>query len=126
MLPSDLAISYDLTGPNLRGSGLAARPAQGRALLRLRELRVRRSASGRASHGPVGSCFDRNWVRALEMAESAKILHQALDALEKMEKADVHEKVPEAREARQGRGLRAERGAARAARLLHRGRRHRA
>ena len=28
------------------------------------------------------------------MAESAKIVHQALDALEKMEKADVHEKVP--------------------------------
>jgi NADH-quinone oxidoreductase subunit D len=28
------------------------------------------------------------------MAESAKILHQALDAIEKTEKADVHEKVP--------------------------------
>ena len=28
------------------------------------------------------------------MAESAKIVHQALDALEKMEKTDVHEKVP--------------------------------
>jgi hypothetical protein len=28
------------------------------------------------------------------MAESAKIVHQALDRLEKMERADVHEKVP--------------------------------
>jgi NADH-quinone oxidoreductase subunit D len=28
------------------------------------------------------------------MAESAKIVHQALDRLEKMEKVDVHEKVP--------------------------------
>ena len=49
---------------------------------------------GKGQFGPLGSCFDRNWVRAVEMAESAKIVHQALDALEKMEKADVHEKVP--------------------------------
>jgi len=42
----------------------------------------------------VGSCFDRNWVRAAEMAESAKIVHQALDRLEKMERTDVREKVP--------------------------------
>ena len=49
---------------------------------------------GKGEFGPVGSCFDRNWVRAVEMAESAKILHQALDRLEKMERADVREKVP--------------------------------
>ena len=42
----------------------------------------------------MGSCFDRNVVRALEMAESAKIVHQALDRLEKMEKEDVRAKVP--------------------------------
>jgi NADH-quinone oxidoreductase subunit D len=89
----DLAISYDLTGPNLRGSGLA------------RDLRKDHPYSGyeqydfavpvgKGEFGPVGSCFDRNLVRALEMAESAKIIHQAVDALEKMEKTDVHEKVP--------------------------------
>jgi NADH-quinone oxidoreductase subunit D len=89
----DLAISYDLTGPNLRGSGLA------------RDLRKDAPYSGyeqydfaipvgKGEFGPVGSCFDRNLVRAIEMAESAKIIHQAVDALEKMEKADVHEKVP--------------------------------
>jgi NADH-quinone oxidoreductase subunit D len=49
---------------------------------------------GKGEFGPLGSCFDRNFVRATEMAESAKILHQALDRLEKIEHTDVHEKVP--------------------------------
>ncbi len=49
---------------------------------------------GEGQYGPMGSCFDRNWVRVVEMRESSKILHQALDRLEKMEKTDVHEKVP--------------------------------
>jgi NADH-quinone oxidoreductase subunit D len=91
--PVDLAISYDLTGPNLRGSGPA------------RDLRKDEPycgydkyafdvCVGKGQFGPLGSCFDRNYVRALEMAESAKIVHQALDALERMEKADVREKVP--------------------------------
>jgi NADH-quinone oxidoreductase subunit D len=91
--PVPLAISYDLTGPNLRGSGLA------------RDLRKDEPYCGyekydfavpvgKGQYGPLGSCFDRNWVRTVEMAESAKILHQAVDALEKMERADVREKVP--------------------------------
>ncbi|HJS59717.1 MAG TPA: NADH-quinone oxidoreductase subunit D [Vicinamibacteria bacterium] len=89
----ELAISYDLTGPNLRGSGPA------------RDLRRDEPYCGYESYafdvcvgtgeyGPVGSCFDRNLVRAREMAESAKILHQALDRLEKLDKTDVREKVP--------------------------------
>ncbi len=93
VLPVDVAISYDLTGPNLRGSGVAY------------DLRKDEPYSGyesysfdvpvgRGAYGPVGSCFDRNWVRAVEMAESSKIIHQCIDRLEKMEKADVHEKVP--------------------------------
>jgi len=89
----ELATRYDLTGPNLRGSGLC------------RDLRKDEPYCGyesydfdvcvaKGEYGPLGSCFDRNLVRALEMAESAKILHQALDRLEKLEKADVHETVP--------------------------------
>lgn len=89
----ELAISYDLTGPNLRGSGIA------------RDLRKDFPYSGyesydfevcvgKGQYGPVGSCFDRNWVRVVEMRESAKILHQALDRLEKMERTNVQEKVP--------------------------------
>jgi NADH-quinone oxidoreductase subunit D len=91
--PPELAISYDLTGPNLRGSGMKDdlrkdEPYMGYEKYEF-EVKV-----GKGEFGPVGSCFDRNWVRATEMAESAKIVHQSLDALEKMEKTDVHEKVP--------------------------------
>jgi NADH-quinone oxidoreductase subunit D len=89
----ELAQSYDLTGPNLRGSGLAydLRKDEPYCGYETYEFRV---CVGEGRFGPVGSCFDRNWVRALEMAESAKILHQALDRLEKPERTDVREKVP--------------------------------
>jgi len=89
----ELAISYDLTGPNLRGSGLA------------RDLRKDAPYCGYENYdfeipvgegrfGPLGSCFDRNWVRVVEMRGSSRILHQALDRLDKMEKTDVRETVP--------------------------------
>jgi NADH-quinone oxidoreductase subunit D len=98
VISRDLAISYDLTGPNLRGSGKGPHG-------RTDDLRKDHPYSGyenyefdvcygQGQYGPLGSCFDRNYARALEMAESAKIVHQALDRLEKMEKADVREKVP--------------------------------
>ncbi len=90
---TELAISYDLTGPNLRGSGLA------------RDLRKDAPYCGYENYdfeipvgdgrfGPLGSCLDRTWVRVVEMQESSKIIHQALNRLEKMEKTDVHETVP--------------------------------
>jgi NADH-quinone oxidoreductase subunit D len=95
----ELAISYDLTGPNLRGSGASPFPGRTDDLRKdfpysgyeNYEFKV---CYGKGEFGPLGSCFDRNYARACEMAESAKIVHQALDRLEKMEKADVHEKVP--------------------------------
>jgi NADH-quinone oxidoreductase subunit D len=89
----EMAITYDLTGPNLRGSGLAydLRREEPYSGYQRFEFEV---CVGEGKFGPVGSCFDRNWVRALEMAESAKILHQAIDVLEKTERTDVREKVP--------------------------------
>jgi NADH-quinone oxidoreductase subunit D len=89
----ELAISYDLTGPNLRGSGLPRdlRKDQPYCGYEKYEFDI---PVGKGEYGPVGSCFDRNLVRTLEMHESAKILHQAVDAIEKMENTDVREKVP--------------------------------
>jgi NADH-quinone oxidoreductase subunit D len=89
----EVAKAYDLTGPNIRGSGLSydLRKDEPYCGYQGYEFKV---CVGEGKFGPLGSCFDRNWVRALEMAESAKIVHQAIDALEKMERADVHEKVP--------------------------------
>jgi NADH-quinone oxidoreductase subunit D len=89
----ELAASYDLTGPNLRGSG-PARDLRKDAPYCGYESYDFAIPVGKGEFGPVGSCFDRNLVRALEMAESAKIIHQAIDALEKMERTDVHAKVP--------------------------------
>lgn len=89
----ELAIAYDLTGPNLRGSGVPydLRKDEPYCGYQAYHFEV---CVGKGEFGPLGSCFDRNLVRALELAESAKILHQALDAIEKMEPSDVHEKVP--------------------------------
>jgi NADH-quinone oxidoreductase subunit D len=89
----ELAIAYDLTGPNLRGSGIPydLRKDEPYCGYQAYDFQV---CVGKGQFGPLGSCFDRNLVRAHELAESVKILHQALDALEKMERSDVHEKVP--------------------------------
>jgi NADH-quinone oxidoreductase subunit D len=89
----ELAISYDLTGPNLRGSGVGydLRKAEPYCGYENYEFAV---PVGEGQHGPLGSCFDRNWVRVVEMRESARIISQALDRLEKLEKTDVREKVP--------------------------------
>ena len=89
----ELAISYDLTGPNLRGSGVP-RDLRKDAPYSSYQQYDFDVAVGVGQYGPVGSCFDRNWVRVVEMRESSKIVHQALDRLEAMEKADVHETVP--------------------------------
>jgi NADH-quinone oxidoreductase subunit D len=93
ILPIEVGIGYDLTGPNLRGSGLRydLRKDEPYSGYEKYDFEV---PVGEGRFGPVGSCFDRNWVRAIEMRESSKILHQALDAIEKMERAPVQEKAP--------------------------------
>jgi NADH-quinone oxidoreductase subunit D len=90
---TELAISYDLTGPNLRGSGLARDLRKDEPYLGY-ETYDFDVCVGKGQFGPLGSCYDRNWVRVVEMRESSKILWQALDRLEKMEKTPVQEKCP--------------------------------
>jgi NADH-quinone oxidoreductase subunit D len=93
VLPADVGISYDLTGPNLRGSGVPfdLRKDEPYSGYESYDFKV---ALGEGRFGPKGSCFDRNWVRAVEMFESNRIVMQCLDRLEKMERTDVREKVP--------------------------------
>ena len=93
ILPVGLAYSHDITGPNLRGSGVARdlRKDEPYCGYENYDFEV---CVGRGDRGPVGSCFDRNLVRAREMAQSARIVQQALDRLETMEKTPVREKVP--------------------------------
>jgi NADH-quinone oxidoreductase subunit D len=93
ILPPEVGIGFDLTGPNLRGSGVRydLRKDAPYSGYEKYDFEV---PTGEGRFGPLGSCFDRNWVRMIEMRESSKILHQALDALEKMERTPVQEKAP--------------------------------
>ena len=79
---------------------------------------------GKGQFGPVGSCFDRNWVRA--HGDGGERQDPPPGARPPREDG-AHRRPREGAEARQAgevRGLQPLRGAARPARLLHRGRRH--
>ena len=70
-VPVELAISYDLTGPNLRGSGLARDLRKDHPYCGYERLRSSRCPWARASSGPsapastaTGSACDRDGARA--------------------------------------------------------------
>lgn len=80
ILPVETAINYGITGPNLRASGLRW------------DLRINDPYSiydrfdfnipvGNGEKGTVGDCWDRYYMRVLEMEESLKIIEQALDQI---------------------------------------------
>ena len=80
VIPADMAISFGLTGPNLRGSGIQ------------RDLRKDEPYSiydrfsfdiptGSGEQGTLGDCWDRYIVRIREMVESVNIVRQALHGL---------------------------------------------
>lgn len=84
------AIAWGLVGPNMRASGV--------------DFDVRRDLPysvysefdfavplGTGKFGITGDCFDRFWVRLLEMRESCKILRQAVEGLPE---GDFMAKVP--------------------------------
>lgn len=74
------AIAYGLTGPILRGSGLRfdLRREQPYLLYDRFEFDV---PIGTGIKGQVGDCWDRYWVRILEMRESVRICRQAIEQL---------------------------------------------
>jgi NADH-quinone oxidoreductase subunit D len=69
------AISYGLCGPNLRGSGIRydLRKDEPYSIYSEVEFDV---PVGLCASGKGGDCFDRYYVRILEMVESVKILRQ--------------------------------------------------
>jgi NADH-quinone oxidoreductase subunit D len=76
-LPLDMAISYGVTGPPLRGSGLARdlRRDEPYGIYDRFEFDV---PVGTGEMGEVGDCWDRYMVRIREMRESCKIIRQAV------------------------------------------------
>lgn len=80
VISREQAIAYGLTGPCLRGSGVAfdirkALPYCGYDHFAF-DVPV-----GTGSMGTVGDCWDRYWVRMVEILESCKIVEQALEGL---------------------------------------------
>jgi len=75
VLSREKAISYGVTGPNLRGSGVD------------HDLRKKRPYLGYEKYdfdvpiGSVGDCYDRYYVRLEEIRQSARIIRQVIDKL---------------------------------------------
>ncbi len=75
VLPADKAIAYSVSGPMLRGSGVAwdLRKADPYAAYDQVEFDI--------PVGTNGDCYDRFMVRLAEMRQSVRILEQALDMI---------------------------------------------
>lgn len=80
ILPAETAINYGITGPNLRASGVNW------------DLRINDPYSiydrfdfeipvGKGENGTVGDCWNRYYMRILEMEESLKIVEQAINQI---------------------------------------------
>jgi len=77
VISSDQAIEYTLVGPNLRGSGIPfdIRKNDPYSLYDRFDFRI---PVGTGEFGTRGDSYDRYWVRLEEIAESCKIVRQAL------------------------------------------------
>lgn len=90
VMPPEVAISFGVTGPNLRGSGVKwdIRKDEPYSIYDKFDYDV---PVGAGEMGTVGDCWDRYYVRMVEMKESAKIIRQALKGLPV---GDVHQALP--------------------------------
>ncbi len=90
VIPRQEAVDYGLVGPNLRGSGVDWDLRRDMPYGAYPDLTFAVPVA-HGFRGVEGDCFDRYYVRVLEMAESATIVRQAL---EKMPEGPVLAKVP--------------------------------
>jgi NADH-quinone oxidoreductase subunit D len=90
IMSPETALSYGVTGPNLRGSGVKFDVRRDEPYLGYEEFDFDFPV-GKGEFGPVGSCWDRYMVRIREVKESCKIIRQAVA---KMTPGDVQESIP--------------------------------
>ena len=90
VMPADVAVNFGVTGPSLRGSGVAydLRKTQPYSIYDKFDFNV---PVGEGTMGTVGDSWDRYWVRMVEMEESIKIIRQAMASLPD---GDVHAAMP--------------------------------
>ena len=79
-VPPELAINYNLVGPNLRASGVKYDVRRDLPYSVYPELEFDVPV-GRGEVGTLGDCFDRYIVRMHEMKESARILRQCFQQI---------------------------------------------
>jgi len=79
-ISADDAIAYGLTGPCMRGSGVDFDLRRDFPYLIYDKLDWD-VCIGRGEQGELGDCWDRYWVRMLEIKESVKMVRQCLDML---------------------------------------------
>jgi len=89
-ISADESVALGLTGPLLRACGYEydVRKAQPYSIYDRFDFEV---PVGLGEHGPLGSCWDRYYVRVREMEQSLGLIRQALDRLPE---GDVHEHIP--------------------------------
>ncbi|MEI7834998.1 MAG: NADH-quinone oxidoreductase subunit D, partial [Planctomycetota bacterium] len=80
VIPPDRAIAYGLSGPVLRGSGVKWDLRKDTPDLVYDKIDFD-VCVGDGRMGQVGDCWDRYYVRVLEMVQSARIIRQALDQM---------------------------------------------
>ncbi len=90
IISEEQALSHNVTGPNLRGSGIGwdLRKEEPYCGYETYDFEV---PVGLGEHGPLGSCWDRYYVRVREMEQSLGLIRQAL---ERLPQGDVHEHIP--------------------------------
>lgn len=80
VIPRTLAVNYGITGPMLRASGLKSdlRKTPGYSLYQELDFDV---PIGKGEQGKTGDCWDRTFVRVMEIYESVKMVEQCLEKL---------------------------------------------
>jgi NADH-quinone oxidoreductase subunit D len=77
VVSKELAIGHALTGPMIRGSGIPLDLRRDRPYSIYEQLDFN-VCVGTGEHGTLGDCWDRYWVKMLEMRQSVRIARQCL------------------------------------------------
>ncbi|MBK8947083.1 MAG: NADH-quinone oxidoreductase subunit D [Ignavibacteriae bacterium] len=90
ILPADVAINYGVTGPNLRASGVKwdLRRNDPYSIYDKFDFEI---PVGEGLKGTLGDCWDRYYIRVLEMEQSLRIIEQAIDNIPD---GNVQEAIP--------------------------------